>query len=98
MRESRMAKRKLRAVPLTARVSGAIVTGSILALMRLLAMFQGESWDGWRAILKAIVGVPLSDAELDFYRRVALAADYADACVVESPSAGTIEGDRRSKT
>ncbi len=59
-----------RAAALTTRAVGAIVTGSILALTRLLGMFSGSSWDNWRTILKAIVGAPLTDSELAFFQRV----------------------------
>jgi hypothetical protein len=34
-------------------------------------MFAGESWNNWRAILKAALGLPLSAAELVFFRTVA---------------------------
>ena len=33
--------------------------------------FEGESWNGWRAILKATFALPMSEWERDFFRRVA---------------------------
>lgn len=33
--------------------------------------FDGESWDGWRAILKAAYALPMTDAEVEFFRTVA---------------------------
>ena len=32
--------------------------------------FRGSSWVGWRAILKAIYSLPLSDAEQIFFRSI----------------------------
>lgn len=33
--------------------------------------FRGASWDGWRTILRAAFGLPLSDIEREFFRSVA---------------------------
>jgi hypothetical protein len=33
--------------------------------------FQGPTWDGWRAILRAAYCLPMSDAEIAFFRTVA---------------------------
>jgi hypothetical protein len=33
--------------------------------------FRGQSWDGWRAVLKAAYALPMSDAEQAFFRSVA---------------------------
>ena len=33
--------------------------------------FSGPTWDGWRAVLKGAFGLPISDAELAFFRQVA---------------------------
>lgn len=33
--------------------------------------FEGESWNGWRAILKGAFALPMSDAEREFFRQVA---------------------------
>jgi len=33
--------------------------------------FKGDSWDGWRTVLKAAYGLPLSDQELTFFRSIA---------------------------
>src|SRR6267378_1617561 len=33
--------------------------------------FRGESWDGWRTILKAAFAIPLNDSELEFFHSVA---------------------------
>jgi hypothetical protein len=52
------------------RTATAIIVGTIFALMGLLGMFSGASWDGWRAILKVIVGAHLSDSDLAFYQQV----------------------------
>jgi hypothetical protein len=32
--------------------------------------FHGPSWDAWRAILKAAYALPMTDAEIDFFRSV----------------------------
>jgi hypothetical protein len=34
-------------------------------------MFAGKSWDNWRAILRAALGLPMSSSELAFFRTVA---------------------------
>jgi hypothetical protein len=33
--------------------------------------FEGESWNNWRAVLKAAYGLPISDDEREFFRSVA---------------------------
>ncbi len=33
--------------------------------------FQGESWSGWRAVLKAAFALPMSDDEVAFFRTIA---------------------------
>jgi len=33
--------------------------------------FKGESWSGWRAVLKAAYALPMTKAEVDFFRTVA---------------------------
>jgi hypothetical protein len=33
--------------------------------------FKGPSWDGWRAILRAAYALPMTDAEIEFFRAVA---------------------------
>ncbi len=33
--------------------------------------FQGASWDGWRAILRATFGLPMSESEATFFKSVA---------------------------
>src|ERR1700691_4642742 len=33
--------------------------------------FVGESWDGWRAVLKALFALPMNETELAFFRGVA---------------------------
>jgi hypothetical protein len=33
--------------------------------------FTGESWDGWRAVLKAIYALPMTEAETAFFKSVA---------------------------
>jgi hypothetical protein len=33
--------------------------------------FNGSSWDGWRAVLKGAYALPMTDAEVDFFRTVA---------------------------
>jgi hypothetical protein len=33
--------------------------------------FPGESWNGWRAILKAAYALPMTESEVDFFRKVA---------------------------
>jgi hypothetical protein len=33
--------------------------------------FEGESWNGWRAVLKAAYALPMTKAEVDFFRTVA---------------------------
>jgi hypothetical protein len=33
--------------------------------------FDGESWDGWRAILKAAFALPMREPEREFFRSVA---------------------------
>ena len=52
------------------------ITLDIVAAMDHPALFQpwfrgGSSWDGWRAVLKAAYGLPMSDAEREFFRQVA---------------------------
>ena len=42
----------------------AFITGS-------LRQCRGESWRGWRTVLKAAYGMPLDDDELPFFRKVA---------------------------
>lgn len=32
--------------------------------------FDGPSWDGWRAVLKAVYALPMTDAEIEFFRSV----------------------------
>jgi hypothetical protein len=47
----------------------------IVAAMNSPALFQrwfpGESWDGWRAVLKAAYALPMSEAEIEFFRTTA---------------------------
>jgi hypothetical protein len=33
--------------------------------------FRGTTWDGWRSILKAAYALPMTDAEIEFFRTVA---------------------------
>src|ERR1035437_6002782 len=33
--------------------------------------FRGETWDGWRAVLKAAYALPMTADEIDFFRTVA---------------------------
>ncbi len=33
--------------------------------------FRGQSWDGWRAVLKAVYALPMTDAEIEFFRSIA---------------------------
>jgi hypothetical protein len=33
--------------------------------------FPGETWDGWRAVLKAAYALPMTDAEIEFFRTIA---------------------------
>ena len=33
--------------------------------------FEGDSWDGWRAVLKATYALPMTGDEVDFFRSVA---------------------------
>jgi hypothetical protein len=33
--------------------------------------FKGDSWDGWRTVLKAAYALPMTEAEVDFFRTVA---------------------------
>jgi hypothetical protein len=33
--------------------------------------FPGESWNGWRAVLKAVYGLPMTDSETTFFQSVA---------------------------
>jgi hypothetical protein len=33
--------------------------------------FRGKSWDGWRAVLKGAYGLPMTAAEVEFFRSVA---------------------------
>jgi hypothetical protein len=33
--------------------------------------FRGESWHGWRAVLKAVYALPMTDSEIAFFRSVA---------------------------
>jgi hypothetical protein len=33
--------------------------------------FAGESWNGWRAVLKGAYGLPMTDQEIEFFRTVA---------------------------
>jgi hypothetical protein len=48
---------------------------SIIEVMNDPAMFgpffHGESWGGWRTILKSVYGLPLSDDELAFFHSIA---------------------------
>lgn len=44
--------------------------GSVIALMNALGLFSGPSWTAWPAVLKAIFALPMSEADLDIYRRV----------------------------
>ena len=32
--------------------------------------FPGDSWDGWRAVLRATAALPMSDAELEFFKSI----------------------------
>jgi hypothetical protein len=32
--------------------------------------FPGESWNGWRAILRAAYALPMTESEVDFFRRL----------------------------
>jgi phage terminase large subunit-like protein len=47
----------------------------IIAAMNHRALFapwfRGDSWDGWRSILKAAFGLPMSEQEREFFRSVA---------------------------
>jgi len=47
----------------------------IVAAMNSPALFQrwfpGDSWDGWRAVLKAAYALPMTEAEIEFFRTVA---------------------------
>jgi len=33
--------------------------------------FRGATWDGWRTVLKAAYALPMTPAEVDFFRTVA---------------------------
>ena len=44
--------------------------GSILALMKVLGLFLGRSWETWCVALKAIVALALSAAELAVYQHI----------------------------
>jgi hypothetical protein len=48
---------------------------SIVDAMNDPALFQpwfpGETWDGWRTVLKAAYALPMTDAEIEFFRTVA---------------------------
>ena len=35
------------------------------------AWFTGETWDGWRAVLKAAYCLPMAEAETEFFRTIA---------------------------
>jgi hypothetical protein len=58
--------------------------------------FPGASWDGWRAVLKATTALPMSEAEVEFFRSVALAAARHRARGRARP--GTSSGDAAAKT
>src|SRR6476661_1295294 len=49
---------------------GKAVIGTIVALMSASGLFASASWDAWRAILRAIFGLPMLSADLDIYRRL----------------------------
>src|SRR3954470_6629076 len=49
---------------------GRPIIGSIVALMNASGLFAGASWDAWRAILRAIFGLPMPAADLAIYRRL----------------------------
>jgi hypothetical protein len=42
--------------------------------------FPGETWNGWRAILKAVYALPMDDAEIAFFRSVADRAPPLKPC------------------
>lgn len=56
-------------------MKAAIRSLDIVAAMNHPGLFQpwfpGESWNGWRAVLKGAFALPMSDAELSFFREVA---------------------------
>ena len=33
--------------------------------------FRGETWDGWRTVLKAAYALPMTESEIEFFRTVA---------------------------
>jgi hypothetical protein len=33
--------------------------------------FKGESWSGWKSIIRAISALPMSDQDIEFFRSVA---------------------------
>ena len=45
---------------------------SILTLMSKVLgnQFAGETWDGWRVLLKAMFALPLTDAELEAFEEL----------------------------
>ncbi|ABQ36961.1 hypothetical protein [Bradyrhizobium sp. BTAi1] len=57
------------------RARASLAPPSIITAMDDPALFEpffrGESWDGWRAVLKAAYGLPMSDPEHAFFRTVA---------------------------
>ncbi|MCW2227232.1 hypothetical protein [Bradyrhizobium elkanii] len=42
--------------------------------------FQGESWDGWRTVLKGMFAVPMTDDERTFFRTVSERDPPAEPC------------------
>ncbi|WP_298106321.1 hypothetical protein [Bradyrhizobium sp.] len=57
------------------RATATLRPPSIISAMddpRLFApFFRGPSWDGWRTVLKAAYGLPLSEPEISFFKSVA---------------------------
>jgi len=45
--------------------------------------YPGESWDGWKAVLKACYALPMSESEVDFFRSVAGGRDIPKEKVKE---------------
>lgn len=43
-------------------------SGTVLALMKALGLFKGASWATWGVVLRAIFGLPMSEADLAVYR------------------------------
>ena len=44
--------------------------GSIIALMTATQVFRGPTWNSWRALLKAMFALPLTEDELELYRQL----------------------------